>query len=55
MAALAMQNHTDEDSIVPRMWSFAVFFESYMWEGAAGTSDDFGPKKPVELKAAQNV
>ncbi len=50
MAALAIQNHTDKDQIVPRVWSLTVFFESYMHNGADGTMADFGPKEPVELK-----
>jgi hypothetical protein len=52
MAAHAIANHRDEDSIVPRLWSLAVFFERYMWEGAEGTQEDFGPKPPVSLKEA---
>lgn len=51
MAALAIQNHTHDDEIAPRVWSLAVFFESYMWEGSEGTRDSFGPKEPVNLKA----
>jgi hypothetical protein len=51
MAAIAIQNHTDEDSIAPRLWSLAVFFESYMHEGCEGTMADFGPREPVELSA----
>lgn len=51
MAAIAIQNHTDESSITPRVWSLAVFFEKYMTEGAEGTQEDFGPKDAVELKS----
>ena len=51
MAAVAIQNHTDEDEIAPRVWSLTVFFEAYMWDGAAGTAADFGPKEPVELRS----
>lgn len=51
MAAVAIQNHTDEDEIAPRVWSLAVFFENYMCEGAAATQADFGPKEPAQLKA----
>ena len=50
MAALAIQNHRDEDRIAPRLWSLTVFFENYMCEGAEGTEEDFGPKPPVDLK-----
>jgi hypothetical protein len=49
MAARAIQNHTHEDEISPRVWSLAVFFEAYMWEGAEGTQADFGPLPAVEL------
>lgn len=49
MTAIAMQNHSDEDSLCPRAWSFAVFFETYMHEGAEATRADFGPKDPVCL------
>ena len=51
MTAVAMQNHSEEDSLTPRAWSLAVFFESYMREGSEGTREDFGPKEPVELKS----
>lgn len=50
MAARAIQNHHEQDSITPRLWSLTVFFESYMREGAEGTQNDFGPKPPVDLK-----
>lgn len=49
MTDLRCKNHTDEDNICPRAWSFAVFFETYMHEGAEGTREDFGPKDPVNL------
>jgi hypothetical protein len=49
MAATAIQNHHDEDSLAPRIWSLTVFFERYMWFGAEGTQNEFGPKPPVEL------
>lgn len=39
------------DEYIPKLWSLAVFFENYMKEGAEGTRKDFGPKKPVKLKA----
>jgi hypothetical protein len=51
MAALAIQNHTDEDHICPRVWSLATFFESYMHYGSEGTQEEFGPKEPVGLKS----
>lgn len=54
MAAVAIQNHTAEDSLTPRAWSLAVFFESYMHDGADGTMADFGPKEPVELAAVKS-
>lgn len=51
MTAIAMQNHTAADEICPRAWSLAVFFETYMLEGAEGTQQDFGPKEPVQIVA----
>lgn len=54
MTARAIQGQTDE-VMVPRVWDLAVFFETYMLEGAAGTSDDFGPKAPVELTAVSGA
>jgi hypothetical protein len=35
---------------IPQLWSYAVFFESYIGEGAVGTRSDFGPKRPAKLK-----
>lgn len=35
------------------LWSFTVFFETYMWSGAAATRADFGPKEPVDLRVMQ--
>lgn len=32
------------------LWSFTVFFESYMVWGAEWTRADYGPKEPVDLK-----
>lgn len=55
MTAIAMQNHSAEDDITPRAWSFTVFFESYIMHGAEWTSEDFGPKEPVELKPVVNA
>lgn len=50
MAAQVMAGRPD-DTLAPRVWSLAVFFEKYIAEGAAATAKDFGPKKPVKLKA----
>jgi len=52
MAALMMsgRNERSDEGIAPAIWSAAVFFESYMAEGAEGTREDFGPKEPVELR-----
>lgn len=50
LAALAFQNFACDDS-AQHLWSLAVFFETYMHEGAEGTAEDFGPKEPVELRA----
>lgn len=37
----------------PLAWSLTVFFETYLWDGALGTRKDFGPKKPLKLKAVE--
>ena len=52
MAALVMsnRNHPDDRSLAPIAWSMAVFFELYMTTGADGTSEEFGPKDPTELR-----
>ena len=39
-----------EEGMCPTLWSAAVFFETYMISGSAGTFEDFGPKEPVEIK-----
>lgn len=52
MAAIAMQGEFNDDAICPRLWSLTVFFENYMRDGASGTSEDFGPKEPVQLASA---
>lgn len=36
------------------LWSFTVFFEHYMHNGAAGSQADFGPKEPVDLKVIRS-
>lgn len=38
----------------PLVWSLAVFFESYIYNGAEGTRKAFGPKKPRRLKVVRN-
>lgn len=54
MAAQVMQGRPNGDeAISPLVWSLTVFFETYMLSGSSGTSDDFGPKQPVELKAVE--
>lgn len=54
MAATAIQGKGTDDEIAPRVWSLAVFFESYMAHGAEGTREDFGPKEPVKLFEANS-
>ena len=46
--AAAARRDDDDGS---KVWSYAVFFESYMLAGAEGTERDFGPKDPVSLKS----
>ena len=44
-----------EEGMCPRLWSITVFFETYMIGGSAGTVADFGPKKPIEIKAVERT
>ena len=53
MAACAIQNQ-DKTDCIPLLWSMTVFFESYIWEGSAGTRASFGPKEPIDLKEVEN-
>lgn len=53
LAAACMAGKGDADPIMPRLWSLTVFFEQYITFGAAGTSKDFGPKKPAKLKVVK--
>jgi hypothetical protein len=48
--AAAVMAGRPNDSCAPGLWSLAVFFESYIDEGAAATLKDFGPKKAPVLK-----
>lgn len=52
LAATARQRQEEEVFLTPRLWAMTVFFEKYLIEGAEGTMEDFGPKEPVKLKAA---
>lgn len=49
LAARVMAGRPTEPC-APTLWSLAVFFESYIERGAAGTRKDFGPKKPRKLR-----
>lgn len=49
-AAMVLSTRKDDESLVPLAFSLAVFFETYMLEGANGTVKDFGPKRPVKLR-----
>lgn len=49
-ASKAIVCRNPDESPVPLVWSFAVFFEQYIRNGAEGTRKDFGPKKPAKLK-----
>lgn len=35
------------------LWCLAVFFETYIRDGAKGTRKDFGPKGPAKLRVAE--
>jgi hypothetical protein len=50
LAALVLSTRKDAESLVPLGWSLTVFFETYIWSGAEGTREAFGPKDPVELR-----
>ena len=52
LAAIVMAGRPG-DNPAPLVWSLAVFFESYIAEGANGTQRDFGPKKPVKLRVVR--
>jgi hypothetical protein len=52
LAALVLCGREIE-TYAPTVWSLTVFFESYIEAGATGTLRDFGPKKPVKLKAVR--
>lgn len=51
---LSNRNHADDRALAPICWSLAVFFERYMMLGAAETSEEFGPKEPVEIRSASD-
>lgn len=55
LAAQALRAQDTEDGYCPRLWSLTVFFETYLCDGSEATSDDFGPKEPVELKDAKKA
>jgi len=50
MAAQVMAGRPG-DTPAPLLWSLSVFFEMYIAQGCDATAEDFGPKKPVKLKA----
>lgn len=50
LAAQAAQGQCGEGQIAQRLWSLCIFFENYLWAGAAGTQQDFGYKEPVTLR-----
>jgi hypothetical protein len=52
-AAAAVASIRDDDRLGERLFSYAVFFETYMLEGAEGTQAYFGPKEPVHLKVVE--
>ena len=57
MTAQVMQGQglgNEADGAAPKIWSLAVFFETYLYEGAEGTHEDFGPKEPVVLSEVKN-
>lgn len=53
MAATVMASHDSSLPFTPKIWSLAVFFETYLESGSAGTKKYFGPKKPVKLEVAK--
>lgn len=51
-AAQVMQGCGEQYGLCPQLWSVAVFFESYIANGALHTKRDFGPKRAPKLKVA---
>lgn len=49
-AAVTQYNFEEGEGFMPTLWSLAVFYESFLLEGAAGTREPFGPKPPVKLE-----
>lgn len=54
LAAIVMAGRPN-DNCAPLLWSLAVFFEEYIGVGASGTAREFGPKKPIKLRAIRNM
>ena len=56
MAAAVMSNHgiPSDEALAPLAWSLTVYFESYMVHGSDWTSEEFGPKAPVQLREVRS-
>ncbi len=51
MAAEAFKSGAvNHENAASDLWSLAVFFETYLCEGAKGAQRDFGPRGPVKLR-----
>ena len=46
----AAQVMAGRDEPFSKLWSVAVFFESYIAHGSKWTARDFGPRPPVKLE-----
>lgn len=49
-AAIVLSTRKETEALAPLAFSLAVFFETYIADGAKATRRDFGPKKPAKLK-----
>lgn len=50
-AATALAGKDREEKYVPLAWALVVFFETYIENGAEGARKEFGPRKPVKIRA----
>lgn len=48
--ATVLQKHDLNQPVTPLAWSLAVFFETYIAEGAQSSLKEFGPKPATRLK-----
>jgi|HubBroStandDraft_5_1064220.scaffolds.fasta_scaffold266890_3 hypothetical protein len=51
--AQALAGRSEIEGLPSIAWCLAVFFESYIAQGATATHKDFGPKAPTKLRLAR--